>query len=378
MGERAARSGIARVHVVAFRDEEDPDAGGSEVHASQFCRHLALAGLEVIRHTGRVPGGAEQVERDGVRVVRRGGRLGVFPRTMLDERSGRLGPADGIVEVFHGVPFFAPLWARRTPQVGIVHHVHLGMWHHLLPLPGAAVGHVLERFVVPAVYRHRRLVTIAPSSREEVLRAYGADPDLVSVVDSGVDDRFSPGGRRAEEPLVVAVVRLMPQKGVDRLLRAFAAARRAVPDARLAVVGAGPEHDRLVALAASLGVAEAVEFVGWVTPDELVDWYRRAWVVATASRREGYGLTLLEAAACGTPGVASRIPGHVDAVVEGVTGLLGEDEGDLADALVQVLTDAELRARLQAGALEHAAHYGWDRTAAGILDALCEDADRRR
>jgi glycosyltransferase involved in cell wall biosynthesis len=151
-----------------------------------------------------------------------------------------------------------------------------------------------------------------------------------------------------------------------------------VPDARLAVVGAGPEHDRLVALAASLGVAEVVEFVGWVTPDELVDWYRRAWVVATASRREGYGLTLLEAAACGTPGVASRIPGHVDAVVEGVTGLLGEDEGDLADALVQVLTDAELRARLQAGALEHAAHYGWDRTAAGILDALCEDADRRR
>jgi glycosyltransferase involved in cell wall biosynthesis len=325
-----------------------------------------------------VAGASEEVIRDGVRVVRRGGRVGVFARTPLDQRSGRLGPADGIIEVFHGVPFFAPLWARRIPQVGVVHHVHLGMWHHLLPPPGAAIGHVLERWAVPAVYRHRTLVTIAPSSREEVLRAYRADPALVSIVDNGVDDRFVPGGHRAAEPLVVAVVRLMPQKGVDRLLRTFALVRELVAGARLVVVGAGPEHDRLVALRSELGLEPVVDFVGWVTPTELVDWYRRAWVVASASRREGYGLTLLEAAACGTPGVASRIPGHVDAVGQRVTGHLGDDEAELAAALVQVLTDDALRGRLSVGALEHAQQHRWDRTAAGILDALCDDADRRR
>jgi glycosyltransferase involved in cell wall biosynthesis len=378
MAERAAGAGIARVHLLAFRDADDPEAGGSEVHAEQVCRHLALAGLEVVRHTGRVAGAPEEVRRDGVRVVRRGGRVGVFARTPLDERSGRLGPADGLIEVFHGVPFFAPLWARHTPQVGVVHHVHLGMWHHLLAPPGAAVGHLLERFAVPAVYRRRTLVTIAPSSRDELLRAYRADPTLVSVVDNGVDDGFTPGGQRAAEPLVVAVVRLMPQKGVDRLLRTFALVRERVGGARLAVVGAGPEHDRLVALASTLGLDDVVDFVGWVTPAELVDWYRRAWVVASASRREGYGLTLLEAAACGTPGVASHIPGHIDAVVDGVTGLLGDDEAELADALVRVLTDDDQRARLAAGALEHSRQHRWDRTAAGILDALCDDADRRR
>jgi glycosyltransferase involved in cell wall biosynthesis len=252
------------------------------------------------------------------------------------------------------------------------------MWHHLLPPPGAAVGHALERWAVPTVYRRRRLVTIAPSSRDEVLRAYRADPALVTVVDSGVDDRFSPGGQRAPEPLVVAVVRLMPQKGVDRLLQTFEIVRARLPAARLAIVGAGPEHDRLVALAGSLDLEDAVDFVGWVTAAELVDWYRRAWVVASASRREGYGLTLLEAAACGTPGVASRIPGHVDAVVEGVTGLLGDDEAELADALVRVLSDDALRARLATAALDRAGAHRWDRTAAGVLDALCDDADRRR
>jgi glycosyltransferase involved in cell wall biosynthesis len=378
MAERAARSGIQRVHLLAFRDEDDPEAGGSEVHAANVCRHLAAAGLDVTRHTGRVRGEAREVERDGVRVIRRGGRLGVFPTTALDERRGRLGAADGIIEVFHGVPFFAPLWASRVPQVGLVHHVHLGVWHHLLPLPAAAVGHVIERVGVPAVYRRRTLVTIAPSSRDEVLHAYRADPELVTVAVNGVDDRFRPGGRRDDAPLVVAVARLMPQKGVADLLAAFAIVRRAVPDARLAVVGAGPERDRLLRTATDLGVADAVDLVGFVPSDELVDWYQRAWVVASASHREGFGLTLLEAAACGTPSVARRIPGHVDAVVDGVTGLLADDVAELAAGLIDVLSDAGLRDRLGRAALAHTEGCRWERTAQDILEALCGDADRRR
>ena len=112
--------------------------------------------------------------------------------------------------------------------------------------------------------------------------------------------------------------------------------------------------------------------------DELVDWYRRAWVVASASLREGFGLTLTEAAACGTPAVARRIPGHVDAVVDGRTGLLADDVPGLADALAQLLDDRALRERLGAAALEHARPLRWERTRPRSLDALCDDADRRR
>jgi glycosyltransferase involved in cell wall biosynthesis len=378
MAERAARSGIRRLHLLAFRDLGDPEAGGSEEHAAQMARHLALAGLEVTHHTGRVVGEPEEIVRDGVRVVRRGGRVGVFPRTVRDERGGRMGPADGIIEIFHGVPFFAPLWARRVPQVGLVHHVHLGTWHHLLPQPAAAVGHLVERFVVPAVYRRRQLITIAASSRDEVLHAYGADPDRVSVLVNGVDARFTPGGTRSPEPLVVAVARLMPQKGVDELLAAFAIARAAVPTSRLVVVGSGPERAALEATAARLGLADAVRFTGYVPEAELVDWYRRAWVVASASHREGFGLTLLEAAACGTPSVVRRIPGHVDAVLDGVTGLLADGVPALGAALVEVLSDDALRASLADAALAHARGCRWEHTAQGALEALCADADRRR
>jgi glycosyltransferase involved in cell wall biosynthesis len=252
------------------------------------------------------------------------------------------------------------------------------MWHHLLPQPGAAAGHIIERCAVPVVYRHRELVTIAGSTRREVIEHYRADAGRIRVAHSGVAPGFSPGGERSATPHVLAVARLMPQKAVPTLIGAFARARAQVPDARLAIVGQGPEQPAVEAAIRAAGVADAVELVGYVEELELVDWYRRAWVVGSASLREGYGLTLTEAAACGTPAVASRISGHVDAVDEGISGLLADDEAGLADALVRVLTDEELRERLGRGALTHAAPFRWERTAQVIFDALCDDADRRR
>jgi glycosyltransferase involved in cell wall biosynthesis len=378
MAERAERAGVRRVHVLTFRDLEHPDAGGSEVHAAHLCADLAAAGLEVTLRTGAVAGAPAEVERAGYRVVRRGGRLGVFPTAVLDERRGRLGPCDGLVEVFHGIPFFAPWWARDVPQVSVVHHANLGNWRNLLPFPGSAVGYLAERWAVPRAYRHQELITIAASSREEVLHAYGADPSRVRVAWCGVDPSFSPGGARAAEPLVVTVARLMPAKAVPDLVAAIAAVRERVPDVRLVVVGEGPERPTIEGAIEQHGLQGQVELAGFVARDDLVAWYRRAWVVASASRREGYGLTITEAGACGTPSVVTRIPGHVDAVVDGVSGRLVDGVDGLAGALCELLTDDDERARLARGALEHAASLRWDRSAQTILEALCDDADRRR
>jgi len=376
MAEDAAAAGIRRIHVFAFRDRDDPHAGGSEEHATQVCSHFAAAGLEVTLHTGRVPGAPAEVERNGFRVVRRGGRVGVFATSVLDQRLGRLGPTDGIIEIFHGVPFFAPLWTR-IPQVGLVHHVHLGTWDDLLPGWPGKVGELIERHAVPAVYRRRALVTAAPSARDEIVEHYGADPARITVAPHGIADRFSPGGARSAAPLVVAVTRLMPQKGVEELVHALVRVKAAVPDTEATIVGDGPHRDRFVEVARSLG-ADWIRWAGRVSDEELVGWYRRAWVVASASRREGFGLTLTEAAACGTPTVATRIPGHVDAVDEGRSGLLADTTEDLADGIVAVLTDAALRARLEQGALEHATRFRWEEAAATLLGALCDEAVRRR
>ncbi len=377
MAEQADRAGLRRIHIFAFRDLDDPDAGGSEEHAAQVARHLVAAGREVVHHTGRVRGGPREITRDGARVIRRGGRLGVFATSVLDERLGRMGEADGIIEIFHGVPFFVPLWSR-VPQVGVVHHVHLGTWDMLLPSPFHHVGHAIERHLVPRVYRQRTLLTAAPSARDEIVEHYGVDPSLVAVAPHGIDERFTPGGARSAHPLVVAVARLMPQKGISDLLNGFAIARRQVPELEAVIVGDGPHRARFEAESRALGGEGWIRFAGRATDDELVDWYQRAWVACSASHREGFGLTLTEAAACGTPVVATRIPGHVDAMAEGQSGLLANDVTELADGIVRLLLDDELRTKMGAAAVEHAESFRWESAAAALLRALADDAARRR
>jgi glycosyltransferase involved in cell wall biosynthesis len=170
----------------------------------------------------------------------------------------------------------------------------------------------------------------------------------------------------------------MPQKGISDLLRAFVAARTQVPDLEAVIVGDGPHRARFEAESRSLGGDGWIRFVGRASDDEVVDWYRRAWVACSASHREGFGLTLTEAAACGTPVVATRIPGHVDALAEGRSGLLANDVTELADGMARLLLDDELRTKMGAAALEHAESFRWEASTAALVRALADDAARRR
>ena len=153
--------------------------------------------------------------------------------------------------------------------------------------------------------------------------------------------------------------------------------RREVPDLEVAIVGEGYERPNLEALVASLDAGGWVTLAGRVDDGTLADYYRQAWVVAATSTAEGFGMTLTEAAACGTPAVATDIAGHRDAVVDGASGLLADSPAALAAHLTAVLTDPTLREQLSAGALARAAELTWEATATAMFDALAAGASRR-
>ena len=356
--------GIRRLHVLAWRDLDDPDAGGSEIHADECERRWADAGLDIVHRTSAAVGRPATDIRHGYRVIRRGSRYSVFPRTALSELTGRMGRYDALVEVMNGVPFFSPLWCRR-PRILFLHHVHGPMWDQILPGPLAAFGRALESKVAPPLYRRGLTATPSEATREELLEL-GFRPDRVTAIPNGTDPRFSPGGDKTEQPSIVAVARLAPVKRFGLLLDAAAAARRDVPDLTLTLVGDGPEREALRQQVARLGAHEWVDFAGRVEHDDLVAMYRRSWIVASASLAEGWGLSLTEAAGCGTPAVATDIRGHRSSVVDGETGLLAAPDA-LAGALTKVLTDHELRARLAAAAERRVRSMTWDETAAGVL-----------
>lgn len=374
LGDIAGAAGLHRIHMIAWRDLDDVEAGGSEVHAATVARLWAEAGVEVLMRTSWAQGHPNHDRRDGYEVVRKAGRYMVFPRTALAEVRHTYGRPDGLVEIWNGVPFFSPLWAT-VPRVVLLHHVHADMWKMVLPPNLARLGDAVESRIAPAIYRRSRMITLSPSSKDEMVEL-GFDPDRVDVVPPGVDPRFTPGGERAAHPLVVAVGRLVPVKRFDRLIRAAAAARETTPDLELVIAGTGPLRHELDSLIAGLGAQDWVRLVGRVSDDELLDLYRRAWVVASSSIREGWNMTLTEAAACGTPAVATRIAGHVDAVDHGHSGLLADDDADLARHLAAVTSDPVLRDRLAAGATEHVRRFTWEATARSILTALAEEAER--
>jgi len=382
---RAIDMGLRRIQMLAWRDLDDPEAGGSERHAHRVASLWADAGLDVTMRTSVAQHQPARVERAGYHVVRKGRRYSVFPRSALHGVVATRGKADGLVEVWNGMPFFSPLWARR-PRVVFLHHVHAEMWQMVLRPGRARAGELVERRLAPPVYRRTRVVTLSESSRQEIVSMLGLRPSRVSVVPPGIDDLFTPGGKRSPHPLVVAVGRLVPVKRFDVLMDALHEVRRSVPTLRAVIVGEGYERARLEGHRRSLGAHDWIELPGYLDEHQLLDVYRRAWVLASTSQREGWGMTISEAGACDTPAVVSRIAGHVDAVRDGVSGLVAELSTDrlgrgergsstaFSDALRTVITDPALRARLGRGARARARELSWESTAAGTLGALVDEA----
>ena len=383
IGDLAAGAGIRRVHVLSWRDLADVEAGGSEVHAAEVARYWAEAGVEVTLRSSYAQGQPRTVVRDGYKVIRRDGRYLVFPRAVLGEIRDVLGPRDALVEYWNGMPFLSPLW-QRWPSVVVLHHVHAEMWKMVLGDEAprlAALGELLERRIAPLAYRRSRIVTLSESSKADIVEQLRLRPERIDVVPPGVDPRFTPSAEvpRSPHPLVVAVGRLVPVKRYDLLLAACAEARTVVPDLEVAIVGEGYERPALDAQVRALDAESWVRFTGFLRDHELVDLYRRAWVVASASAREGWGMSLTEAGACGTPAVATRIPGHSDAVRDGESGVLAEGTATaLGGALGAVLSDAARRQRLADGALARAGELTWSSTAIGMMRALADVATATR
>jgi glycosyltransferase involved in cell wall biosynthesis len=374
LADEMISNGVRRVHVLAWRDLDDPDAGGSEVHADEFMRRWAAAGLDITHRTSAAVGQPSTATRNGYRVVRRGSRYSVFPRAVASEWVRRMGKYDALVEVWNGVPWMSPVWCRR-PRITFLHHVHGPMWDQLLPWPLAGVGRALEARWAPPFYRRSLTLTPSEATRDDLL-GLGFRADRVVAVNNGVNAVFQPGGTRSTSPLVLSVARLAPVKRQDELIEAAVIARQRVPDLRLVIVGEGPLRPALEARIAAHGAGKWITMAGRLSHADLVAEYQRAWLVSSASLAEGWGLALTEAAACGTPAVATDVSGHRSSVVDGVTGVLVPLER-LGETMADVLLDDARRAQLASAALTRARTLTWDASAQGILAALLGQVRKR-
>ncbi len=346
-----------------WRDLDHPEGGGSERYVHRVAEGLAAAGADVTLFCAahdRAP--AEEVVR-GVRVVRRGGRFGVYPRALLQVRRAR---PDLVVDVQNGVPFGSTL-VRRGPVLVLLHHVHREQWTVLFGRVLGALGWFLESRVAPRLYRRCRYVTVSGATADE-LAGLGVARGRTTIVTNGVDPAPPVPAGPAPGPRLVVLGRLVPHKRVERAIDAVAAWSDRWPDLQLDVVGEGWWRARLVAHAQQRGVADRVHFHGFVDDRRKHELLARAWVHLCPSVKEGWGIVVTEAAGHGVPTVAHRSAGGLrESVLDGRTGVLVDDDPAAFEAAVgALLADPARRARLGAAARADAARYTWAATAAAF------------
>jgi phosphatidylinositol alpha-1,6-mannosyltransferase len=232
------------------------------------------------------------------------------------------------------------------------------------------------------------VVAVSRFTRDRLVSLMGVEPGKITLIPNGVDvSRFAPRLARHDlrqryglqgRRVLLTVGRLSERKGQDKVIEALPALREAIPDLAYLMVGDGPSRALLEAQARALGVQESIRFAGTVAPEELVDHYALAEAFIMANRElpsgetEGFGLVFLEANACGVPVVAGRAGGSVDAVTDGMNGLLvdGADAGAIAAAVIRIFRDETLREQLVQCGIEVAARSGWADRVERFL-ALC-------
>lgn len=362
-----------KILLINWMDMANPAAGGAEVHLTEIFTRFVERGDEVTLVCSGFKGGGRFDEYRGINIVRAGNRETFnFAAPPLLSRLDREIDFDIVVEDINKVPLFTPLYLHKPLLVLIPHLFGKAVYHETNAVLATYV-YLMEK-PIPLIYRNAFFEVISESTARDMIHR-GIRPGRVRVVYCGMDHgtySFDPAAAKFETPTILYVGRIKRYKSVDVIIRALPGVIEEIPAARLAVVGSGDCIDELTRLSVELGVSDRVLFTGFVSTEEKVDWMRRSHVIVNPSPREGWGLTNIEANACGTPAVASDTDGLRDSVRDGITGMLFPygDHHALGERLVRILSDGPLRNSLTTEALAWSRSFTWETAARETMEIV--------
>ncbi|MCU0679593.1 MAG: glycosyltransferase [Planctomycetes bacterium] len=362
-----------RILIFNWRDMRHVYAGGAEMYVHKISEYWVGQGNQVTIFCGNDGFSRRNETINGVNVIRRGGFYFVYIWAALYYFIYFRGRFDLIIDCQNGIPFFTPLYARE-PVYCLMHHVHQEIFRRSLAKPLAALAIFLEKVMMPWAYRQVKFITVSESSQREIAQL-GLGQAGISVVNPGVDLDFLKPGEKSPFPLVLYFGRLNEYKSINVLIKAFKLIVARIPGAKLVIAGSGEESDNLRELAAVLQLEADVIFTGRVTDEEKKNWLQQAWVAVNPSFMEGWGITTIEANACGTPVVASNVPGLKDSVQNPHTGILVEygNVAAFADRIADILEDHAFRKKLSASAADWAKNFDWESRSRIFLEYIEND-----
>lgn len=356
--------------VINWQDITNPLGGGAETHFHEIFRRIAALGHSVTLLCCHYPGAAAEEVLDGIRIIRRGSRsLFNYYVPFVYRQLRRSQHFDLVIDDVNKIPFYTPLYVRE-PLMGISHHFFgTSIYRETNVLAGSYV--YLAEKLVDFIYTKTPFAVVSQSTKDELIER-GFDPHKLRIIPNALTHEAFPMkvGEKSPVPMIVYFGRIKKYKSPDHLLQAFIGVLQQHPNAQLHFAGAGDFLPHLQELARQAGIEKALHFWGRVSEEQKRDLLTRAWCVVNTSMKEGWGITNLEANACGTPVISADVPGLRDSVKPGSSGLLYPygDISALGSAILSLVEQDALRAQLSHGAIEWAREFSWDESARSMLD----------
>lgn len=349
-----------RILIFNWRDMRHRFAGGAEVYIESMAKRWAAEGNKVTIFSGNDGVSPKKEIINGVEIFRRGGFYLVYIWAFIYYIFRFRGKYDVIIDCQNGIPFFTPIYAKETVYC-LIHHIHQEVFRTSLSKPLAELASFLEKELMPLVYRNTPIITVSESSKHQIL-GLGMGAAGVWVINPGIELSSLQVGEESYYPMILYLGRLKAYKSIDILIRAFKIVVIKNPEAVLVIAGSGEEDDRLKKLVQDMGFNnEQIVFTGKISDKEKIRLLQKSWMVVNPSMMEGWSIVTIEANACGTPVIASNVPGLRDSVKDTATGYLVEyGNAELfASYITKLIRGKTLRERMSASARRWAKNFDW-------------------
>jgi len=360
-----------KILILNWRDIKHPLAGGAEISTHEHAKRWVKAGHNVTQFSSFVKGEKSSEIIDGVLIIRMGSHYTVhlcaFFYYILHARN----EIDLVVDEFHFIPFFTPLYCRKK-KVAFIHETAGEIWfkNHFFPIN--FIGFFLEPLFF-YLYRKICFITVSDSTKKDLIK-FGIKKEHIYIIHNGLSPIRSVK-KKETNPTIIYLGKFSRDKKTEDAILAFFEIQKVFSNSFLWVVGKQEKHgieNSLKELVKKLGIEKKVTFFGFVQEEEKYDLLKRAWVLINPSMKEGWGLTVIEAASQGTPCVAYDVSGLRDSIQDERTGLLAKERRpkNLAEKIIFLLKNKTWYDRLSKQSLQWSKEFTWEKASRESMELI--------
>jgi len=377
--KRLDQSSQPKILILNWRDTKHVWSGGAEVYIHELAQRWVNEGFSVTIFCGNDGKHPRNEILNGVQIIRRGGFYTVYIWAFLYYIFKFRGLYSAVVDSENGIPFFTPLYVK-VPKFLLIHHIHQEVFLEHLPFPLSYIGLFLETKMMPWVYKNAKIITVSESSKKQILRLKLGTEESIEVISPGVKLEEFAIKQKTSQPSVVYLGRLKPYKNIDIAIKAFKHVLTDYPKAIFKIAGTGESLEELEKLVEKLEIKQSVKFLGQITEVEKRSLLAKSWLMIQPSMIEGWGITVIEANASGTPVIASDVNGLRDSVIDQKTGVLVKPKHieSFASEMLRLIKNNQLRQKLSNQAYIWSKNFSWNKSAGQFFNFIQDEIDNQK